>query len=91
MGQHRADVRLGLSVLGGGVAGVMVVFIAVLHRQLFTVPTPWRRTAAVGQGYQLAAYCPHGATHMHVHGCDGSGHTIESLGCNFKHFCCFHH
>lgn len=84
MGQHRADVRLGLSVLGEGVAGVIVVLIAVLHGQLFTVPAPWRRTAAVGQGYQLAAYCPHWATHMHVQGCDAGGHGIESFGCNLN-------
>ena len=89
--QHRADVGLAFSVLGEGVAGVIVVLVAVLHRQLFTVPAPWRRTAAVGQGYQLAAHCPHWATHMHVYGCDGGGaHDTGSPGCNFKPFCFYH-
>lgn len=66
VGQERADIRLGLGVLGEGFAGV-VVFSVFLHGQLFTVPAPRRRTAAVGQGYQLAAHCPHWATHMHGH------------------------
>ncbi len=67
MRQDRADIRLGLSILGESVAGVIVVLVVFLHGQLFTVPAPRRRTTAVGQGYQFAAYCLHWATHMHGH------------------------
>lgn len=74
MGQIRADVGLGLSVPAEVAAGVVAVLVGFLHRQLFTVPAPRRRTAAEGQGFQFAAHCPHWATHMHGHGCDGGGH-----------------
>lgn len=67
MGQDRADIGLGLSVLGKSVAGVVAVLVVFLHGQLFTVPAPRRRTATVGQGYQFAAHCLHWATHKHGH------------------------